>query len=83
MLDFLPEGLRGKLEPYSECFDTPQPSAGRTEKIGLKAQHVLGITFSGFRPVQETRVFCTAGFFIKKELLEHMIFHPDNQCEEH
>jgi len=35
MLDFLPEGLRGRLEPYSACFDTPpssvslKPSAGR------------------------------------------------------
>ncbi len=33
MLDFLPPGLRGKLEVYSECFDTPpssvSPSAGR------------------------------------------------------
>jgi len=26
MLDFLPEGLRGKLEPYSECFATPTSS---------------------------------------------------------
>jgi len=26
MLDFLPEGLRGKLEPYSECFATPPSS---------------------------------------------------------
>jgi len=38
MLDFLPEGLRGKLEPYSECFATPtssvsqKPSAGRPER---------------------------------------------------
>jgi len=37
MLDVLPEGLRGKLEPYSECFSSPSssvppPSAGRPER---------------------------------------------------
>jgi len=37
MLDFLPEGLRGKLEPYSECFATTssvsqKASAGRPER---------------------------------------------------
>jgi len=26
MLDVLPEGLRGKLEPYSECFSIPTSS---------------------------------------------------------
>jgi len=26
MLEVLPEGLRGKLEPYSECFSTPTSS---------------------------------------------------------
>jgi len=36
MLEVLPEGLRGKLEPYSECFSTPtsvlqKPSSGRQE----------------------------------------------------
>jgi len=38
MLEILPEGLRGKLEPYSECFATSasavsaNPSAGRPER---------------------------------------------------
>jgi len=38
MLDVLPVGLRGKLEPYSECFGTPNssvasnPRAGRPER---------------------------------------------------
>jgi len=37
MLDVLPEGLRGRLEPYSACFSTPassvpqKPSAGQQE----------------------------------------------------
>jgi len=34
MLEVLPEGLRGKLEPYSECFSTPTSNtrAGRQER---------------------------------------------------
>jgi len=32
MLDFLPEGLRGKLEPYSECFATPTSSVSQPER---------------------------------------------------
>jgi len=38
MLDVLPPGLRGKLEPYSECLSTPtssvsqKPSLGRPER---------------------------------------------------
>jgi len=38
MLEVLPPGLRGKLEPYGECFSTPsssvpqKPSAGRPER---------------------------------------------------
>jgi len=38
MLEVLPEGLRGKLEPYSECFSppassvSPKPSASRPER---------------------------------------------------
>jgi len=37
MLDVLPPGLQGRLEPYSECFATPAsavsvPSASRPER---------------------------------------------------
>jgi len=37
MLEVLPPGLRGKLEPFSECFSTPTnsvslKSAGRQER---------------------------------------------------
>jgi len=38
MLEVLPEGLRGKLEPYSECFSAPsravpqKHSSGRQER---------------------------------------------------
>ncbi len=36
MLEVLPVGLRGKLEPYSECFSTPatlpKSSAGWPER---------------------------------------------------
>jgi len=34
MLDVLPVGLRGKLEPYSECFSTPTSSVASNLRAG-------------------------------------------------
>jgi len=34
MLDVLPEGLRGKLEPYSECFSAPSSSVPQKASPG-------------------------------------------------
>jgi len=38
MLDFLPEGLRGKLEPYSECFAIPTSSVSQKSSVGRPAR---------------------------------------------
>jgi len=33
MLDILPPGLRGRLEPYSECFATPNNSVSTNPSV--------------------------------------------------
>jgi len=38
MLDVLPEGLRGKLEPYSECFSTPTSSVPQKPSAGQESR---------------------------------------------